>query len=83
MRPPSGLSAVPFTLSRLSGEVVPMPTLTWAGQLFNPAKQPSTSVLLSVTSALEPMAVALLIDPVPNPALDGCFVSGNTTGKST
>jgi hypothetical protein len=62
--------ALPWTSSVNCGVVVPMPTLTLAQllaatQSFVLRILPSTSALDSSTSALEPMAVALLKLPPP------------------
>src|ERR1700733_4625482 len=50
----------PATSNAANGAVVPMPTLVVACALLMPMMLPRTSELLAVTSALAPIAVALL-----------------------
>ncbi len=59
---------LPWTSSVDCGVAVPMPTLTLLVAPFCPAMLPKTRELLAPTTALEPMAVALVRVPVESAA---------------
>src|SRR5689334_22704858 len=61
----TGSESDPFTCSVEFGAVVRMPTLVSEDAPFCPLMDPSTRLLLAVTRALEPTAVALVMPATP------------------